>query len=155
MIKLLLNTQKIFKISNHDFINNNWLIDDMGTFIRSKIKLAYVLPKNRYRIDPKQSWFNWKCERYRKCMLKALNKYKKFHTLGNRTAYVCAKFKYINIIRKRKLEHYENNISLVNSISCSKDWWKLANQMKSRNRTVRGNLAGLFCSFSFETGNCS
>ena len=98
------------------------------------------MPKNRYRIDPKQSWFNWKCDRYRKCMLKPLNKYIKFHTLGNRTAYVFAKFKYINIIRNKQLEHYENNLSLLNSISCSKDWCKWANQMKSRNRTERGNL---------------
>ena len=139
MIKLLLNMQKIFKIS------------PIITFIRSKIKLTYVLPQNRYRFDPKQSCFNWKCECYRKCMFKALNKYRKFHTLGNRNTYVCAKFKYINIIRNRKLEHYENNINLVNSISCSKNWCKLANQMKSHNRTVRGNLAGedFFVHFRF------
>lgn len=133
-------SENLSHLSGIDPVLHNAPIDEIISSIKNRISQANVVNQNKFRFEPKQKWFNWKCARARKIMKKSLKQYRKNHTNANKFKYSSAKTKYFNIIRNRKIEFYNENLSLLNSVSCSKEWWKLANQMKTRTQMSRGDL---------------
>lgn len=118
----------------------NISVDEMVLSVKNKILKANVTTINKFCFEPKQKWFNWKCARSRKNMMKLLNKYRKKHTNANKAKYLSAKAKYLRICKNSKLELYEKNLEQLNFVNCSKAWWKLSNGMKTRTCITRGDL---------------
>lgn len=124
---------------NHNLLSNSIHIncenssDKLIQSLTNKIKDSHKQSLNigNSVFVPKQKWFNWRCFRLRKTMLKNLKDYRNLHTPSNRNRYNSAKHRYLNYCSQLKLKFYNENLSKLDSVSSSKQWWDVAKSMKT------------------------
>lgn len=114
--------------------------EDLVENIKNKIRRAQVKKTNRTFFEPKQKWFDWTCFRLRSNMHKNLKIYRKSHTVINRRRYYSSRSKFHRMCNEKKLQYFNGNLRELDTVSCSKDWWNLANSLNKRNVKGRGNL---------------
>ena len=112
----------------NESVSSNTLI----SAVKNQIKKAFNFKPNLSIFVPKQKWFNWKCFRLRTLMLKNLKKFRKSHTSLNRKMYNNSRSKYLIYCENRKLEHFNENISKLDSVRCSKHWWDISKGLKNK-----------------------
>ena len=98
--------------------------------LTNKIKDSYKSSPNKSVFEPKQKWYNWKCFRLKTSMLKKLSIFRKSHSSTNRDRYISARHTYLDHCNKQKLKFYNDNLSKLDSVRCSKQWWKIAKSLK-------------------------
>ena len=118
-----------------DFQNST---DSLISSISSKIIDANSHKPNKSLFTPKQKWFNWKCYRLRSVMIRKLKDFRKQHTSANRNRYNSAKHRFLNYCDQRKLVFYNENLSQLETVKCSKQWWKISKSMQTK--PIRPNI---------------
>ena len=101
-------------------------IDILIDSVVEKIRVANTITYKKPFFEMKQTWFACKCARSRKQMFKQLNTYRQQYTEDNKISYNVAKSNFETLCK--------------NMVKSSKDWWQLANAIKSRSFTSHGTL---------------
>lgn len=138
----LLNTytEKLSIPSTSNLCPVNTSVDELVNNITYKISQAALRKPNRSFFEPKQEWFDWQCARARNCMMKWLCVQRKNHNAANKTHYLTARAKYIQLCKSKKLEFYNKTLDKLNWIKDSKGWWRLAKSLSSSPKNVMGEL---------------
>lgn len=116
---------------------NLGLLQTQGEFMNLQ-QLVDVIKKsvpnqNQTRINKsifKTKWFNYKCFRARKKSFDLLNEFRKTNNQDDKYRYIQAKQHYVSQCRKRKEEYYEEINNKINKINDTKQWWKLAREIR-------------------------
>ena len=99
--------------------------------------------KNEERKSPafKTVWYNFKCLKARKYTFKMLNAFRKSNTAQDKIKYIEAKNQYTKVCKERKKEYYKELEQKINSVRDSKEWWKLARQIRGQQQEVGNEIA--------------
>lgn len=100
-------------------LQGNASVDELVVSVTNKIIQANGNNVNKKIFEPKQKWFDWKCARYRKYMLKRLKIYRKKHTPVNKIRYFTARHKFMRVCDTKKLELYNKNLEQLNKVNGS------------------------------------
>ena len=125
--------------------------DTLISCLTNKIKTAYNFNPKKTIFIPKQKWFNWKCFRLRTSMLKNLKSFRKSHTSIKRNIYNSSRSKYLAYCENKKLDYYNNNISKLGTVKCSKHWWSIAKSLKKKSKNPQSTLNANSFSFHFKS----
>lgn len=115
-------------------------VDEMSNAITSKIRNAYPHRTKKTIFIPKRKWFDWKCFRSRSIMSKNLKKFRKYHTASNRYIYYTSRSRYLRICDDKEIQHYNNNLKLLDNVKSSKDWWSLSNSFKTKSLVPNNSI---------------
>ena len=127
-------------LSNCNYINDPLSVDEKLNICVNKIRLSSECRVLKKKFGPRNKWFDWECENYRKKMLKKLDRFRQSGSTIDRIAYVNCKSEYLNLRTKKELEYKVGNINQLNNVRNSSDWWKLAKSLQSKEIKIGSNL---------------
>lgn len=127
-------------LSRDQLFETNTSVDDMVHAIKTKIKRANVRKPGRTFFKPRQKWFDWKCFRFHSVMQKKLHEFRRKHTAINRSRFLSSRSDYLEVCSLKKLQYQNDNLMMLDKVTCSKDWWNISNSLKSRKYLPNGNL---------------
>ena len=122
------------------YITGSLSVDEKLNLCVNKIKGSSEASVSKKNFDPKNKWFDWECENFRKKMLKKLDRYRETSSSLDRIAYVNCKSEYLKLRTKKELQYKENNINKLNIVRNSSDWWKLAKSLKTNDLKIGSNV---------------
>lgn len=123
------------------YINSNTCINTKMSILTSKIKSAtgrMVKPKKFF--TAKQKWFDCQCYLARSRMTDKLNLYRKHNLLTFKQQYAQAKRSYYKLCESKKVAMKNKDIRKLNYVSDSRQWWKLAKDLKNIPPKMGNNL---------------
>lgn len=133
-------SETLCHLSNYSYIHSNVSIEDKVKTLTNKIKTAVGTDRSKKKFIPKQKWFDFQCLRARNKMLKLLRLFRKHNLNLYKDRYNHCRSQYINICKRKKLMQSHENISKLNSVRNSEEWWRLTNNLKSASRKNRSTL---------------
>lgn len=129
-----LNKNLRLQIAQGNFLNLEQLVNII------KISLP-----NRFNISNKpvfkNRWFNYKCLKARKKSFDLLNIYRKTKNIQDKQNYHQAKHRYVSECRKQKHKYYIQLDNKINNTNDSKNWWKLAKEIRGDCFRVGSNIS--------------
>ena len=132
--------EKLNMLSLNVAIQSSVPVDVDIDSIVAKIQEASYLNIQKPFFEANQPWFDCKCARYRKKMMKYLNNYKLEYNEFNKQRYMLAKSQFTELCSFKKLQYYHQNIEKLHTVRSSSEWWKLSNSLKTQTYSSHGIL---------------
>ena len=89
-------------INSKSFVQN-MSVEKMVDTIVENIKSSNVKSSRKSHFVPKQKWFDWRCFRYRKSMIRNLLTFRMSNSSIDKFKYMTAKSRYLNLCAKKRL----------------------------------------------------
>lgn len=110
--------------------------------ITNIIKDAYGrIYKGARNITQKQKWFTAKCHDARNVSFKKLEIYRANRNDENRKRYIAANKKYKEICQEAKAKYSRKLDELIDKVHDSKDWWKIAKEIRGEETKSTINIS--------------
>ena len=124
------------KLQSQDNVSNILNIKALSNIIKS----SAITPKFRV-FEPKNKWYNYKCNNARISVMESLNKYRSTKSSIDKKIYLNKQIKYKTICTQSKELYYQQLASKLNFINDSKQWWKFAREVRGQNYQVGTNIS--------------
>ncbi|XP_059221854.1 uncharacterized protein LOC131996302 [Stomoxys calcitrans] len=94
------------------------------------IQLSSVPSTELYSFEPKCKWYNNNCNKARIKSFQLLNVYRKTKDSEDRKRYLSAQNHYKIVCNNSRADYYNEMASRLNYVTNSKDWWKVAREIR-------------------------
>ena len=134
-------SRNLQQLSNIDYLTSNTNIESKLQTCIEKIRAASSMNVIKKRFDPKNDWFDSKCENSRIKMLESLDRVRKSDSQADRQRYIELRSKHNKVCEEKKLNFAIANINKLNFVKNSSEWWKLANSLKKSPPRIGNSLS--------------
>ncbi|XP_059225904.1 uncharacterized protein LOC131997976 [Stomoxys calcitrans] len=116
---------------------NHINLNDINQII---VKSASKLIDHKKPFEPKNKWYNKNCNNARMKSFKLLKVYRTTRNLEDKRRYIVAQKEYKTVCSTNKSVYYNTIANKLNNIKNSKEWWKMAKEIRNQCNLVGSNI---------------
>lgn len=116
---------------------NHINLNDINQII---VKSASKLINHKKPFEPKNKWYNKNCNNARMKSFKLLKVYRTTRNLEDKRRYIVAQKEYKTVCSTNKSVYYNTIANKLNNIKNSKEWWKMAKEIRNQCNLVGSNI---------------
>lgn len=121
-----------------NIISEELNLNDMCNIIKRSAPTA--APKFK-KFEPKQIWYNYKCNNARTKCFECLKKYRNTRTIEDKEKYLQTQKTYKQLCKSSKINYYKQLINKINNVCDSKQWWKTAKEIRNHKYQIGSEIS--------------
>lgn len=132
--KYINEIEKLCALSDYENCNSNQQIAILKQKVMQAAGSLHHTPKNYAN----NKWLDLQCYNARKNVFKKLHLYRKHGGISTiRQEYHESRRQYVTLCAQKKKKYQNEMIEKLNHVKNSKEWWKLANELRNNNIDLR------------------